>query len=160
MMRALTLAVLTLPILGLGGGIVSSEVVLRDATRWRIPITGYDPSDPLRGRYIRFQYVWQVAGSRRGCDRDDCRLCLQAGGGAVRIDPVGAVCTAAIDPRASGLSINYDSTNGQVRAGTRLWVSEAGAPALEAQLRGRPMVAVAKLTRGGQLIAERLAPAR
>lgn len=156
MLAALALA---LPVLGLAGTLIASEAALSGATVWRISITGYDPRDPLRGHYIRFQYTWNLAGRAPACaDMAACQLCLTDGGRAVTIEPQTAVCPAAVDPRASGLSVFPDG-RGQVTAATRLWVSEASAPALEADLRVRPMVAVARLTRSGRLVAERLEPA-
>lgn len=160
MMRSfVTLVALALPVVGLGGAIVAAEQAVRGASEWRIPITGYDPRDPLRGRYIRFQYAWRLAGPGRVCSDRTCRLCLEAGGRVVRFAAPGAACQAMVDPQASGLAV-FASDKGEVNAGTRLWVSEASAPGLETQLRARPMVAVARLTRAGRLLPVRLEPAQ
>lgn len=161
MRRAVLLAIaaVVLPVLGTVGGIAVQEVALAGATRWRIPITGYDPRDPLRGRYIVFRYDWAARGDPASCWSDaGCRLCLEDRGARVEAVPAGAACVAPVDPRASGLSVL--SNAGRITAGTRLWVSERRAPVLEAQLRNRPMVAVARLTDDGRLIAERIEPAR
>ena len=46
---------LALPLLVLGLGIVRGERAIRTGELWRFDIGGYDPRDPLRGRYLRFQ---------------------------------------------------------------------------------------------------------
>lgn len=152
-----------LPVAGLLGSIAVNQASLRNATEWRIPITGYDPRDPLRGHYVMFRYVWWAEGDYRLCkEGDDCRLCLENGGERVRIASKDSACAAPIDLAASGLRVNevQNADPARVTAAARLWVSEARAPLLERQLRSRPMVAVARLTSGGRLIADRLAPAR
>lgn len=160
--RPLILAAVTLPLLGTLGSIAAREAALRGATEWRIPITGYDPRDPLRGRYLAFRYVWTARGDPALCDRGACRLCLEEGGGRVLVTAPTIVCSAPVDPAASSLTIvrGVAAEPGRVSAAARLWVSESSAPALERRLRTRPMVAVARLTRDGRLVAERLEPAR
>lgn len=159
--RAIAALAIALPVVGLGVGIVATEAQLLGASEWRVPITGYDPRDPLRGRYIAFSYVWQAEGDARQCRSGGCVLCLEDGGARVRIEGSASRCPARIDPAVSGLSIETGSGDRltQVTAATRLWVSETRAPVLERQLQTRPMVAVARLTRGGRLLAERLEPA-
>ena len=160
--RLLTLVAVALPVAGTLGSIAVNEWSLRGATEWRIPIEGYDPRDPLRGRYIVFNYVWNVHGNVALCSsRDSCQLCLEAGGRDVLVTPIGQRCAAPIDPTASGLPLPRfaDVRTGVIRAPARLWISEARAPLLERQLRAGPMIAVARLTRGGRLMAERLEPA-
>lgn len=157
MRRLVTVIALALPVVGLGGAIIAAEQAVRGASGWRIPITGYDPRDPLRGRYIRFQYAWRLAGPGRACSDRTCRLCLEGGGRVVRFQTPGVACPAPIDPQASGLTV-FVASNGEINASARLWVSEASAPRLEAQLRAQPMVAVARLTRGGRLRPVRLEP--
>jgi hypothetical protein len=151
-----------LPTAGALLSVVLNETALRDATEWRIPITGYDPRDPLRGRYIAFRYDWLVSDGPVTCRPGECVLCLEQGGRAMRVAPRRAACAGRVDTEASGLSVSYSLEQGQARASaaTRLWVSESRAPALEESLRRRPMVAVARLTRGGRLVAQKLEPAQ
>ena len=151
-----------LPVAGSLASIAVREASLCDATEWRIPIAGYDPRDPLRGRYIAFRYAWRFEGDRKACgDGDDCRLCLEEGGARVLIRAEGAKCAAPIDLKASGLRIGgeFGSEADRLTATTRLWVSESRAPVLEGQLRVRPMIAVARLTTNGRLVPIRLEPA-
>ena len=163
MRRWLVLAAVALPVLGTLGGIAAQETALSGATVWRIPITGYDPRDPLRGRFIAFSYVWDARGDPAQCrNQAACQLCLEEGGTRVLITAKGASCPAPIDLAASGLALTrfVDVEPGRVRARARLWVSETRAPLLERQLRSMQMVAVTRLTRDGRLIADRLEPAR
>lgn len=163
MRRWLILAAVALPVMGTLAGIAVREQALRGATEWRIPVTGYDPRDPLRGHYIAFSYDWTVRGNPALCRRqEDCQLCLEATGGQVLVTAKGVRCAARIDLAASGITLTRFAQvdSGHIRAPARLWVSEASAPLLERQLREQPMVAVARLTRDGRLLAERLEPAR
>lgn len=153
---------LALPLAGMIGGIAAGQWGERDATLWRIPVEGADPRDPLRGRYIAFRYRWAVTGDAALCARDACALCLEDGGRAVRAVPRDAACPARIDPAASRLQTVYAAEIGgdatPLAVYSRLWVSEASAPALEAQLRSRPMRVVARLAPDGCLANLRLEP--
>lgn len=162
MRRRLALAAVLLPVLGTLGSIAAHQWALRDATVWRIPITGYDPRDPLRGHYLAFRYSWAARGDAALCDREGCRLCLEEGGARVLVARRDTACAAAIDPVASDLTILHGQGSGppRITAAARLWIPEARAPSLQEQLRTRPMIAVARLTRDGRLLAERLEPAR
>ncbi|WP_375427018.1 GDYXXLXY domain-containing protein [uncultured Sphingomonas sp.] len=157
------MAAAALPVAGSLGSIALREADLRDAIEWRIPIAGYNPRDPLRGRYITFQYIWSVEGDRRACGGgDDCRPCLEGRGERLRIAPEGASCAAPVDLKASGLRVANLSgvRTDPLTSTTRLWVSESRAPMLELQLRMRPMVAVARLSKTGRLTPIRLEPAK
>lgn len=152
MKRTWLAAALILPLAGLLASIGLQEVRLREATTWRIPITGYDPRDLLQGRYIQFSYAWTVEGDKKLCASGSCLLCLENGGTHARIvarDTPGD-CPAMVDPRLSGMDL-WDAS--------RIYVSETSAPKLEARLRKGPMVVVTKLTRDGRLVNERLEPA-
>ena len=162
MKRWMLAAALALPLAGLAAGVAWQENGARNASAWHIPVAGYDPRDPLRGRYINFRYVWTVSGPAHLC-RDGCDLCLEQGGRHVRVVVKGEQCPARIDPVASRIALIYApefGADGQpLAAMSRLFVSEASAPRLEALLRHGPMVVRARLTRGGRLINDRLEPA-
>jgi hypothetical protein len=163
MRRWLLVAALLLPLAGLVAGIVRQQVALDGATRWVIPITGHDPRDPLRGQYLRFAYAWQVDGDARGCDPPrGCALCLARRQGLVTatIAPPAAACLNRVDPRLSRIDISPGlGPRGQPGFSARIFVSEASAPRLEAQLRSGPMVVVARLAPDGRLMPERVEPA-
>lgn len=160
MTRPWTALALLLPLVALGAGIGGAEVGSRGATVWRIPITGYDPRDPVRGHHVNFRFDWRVAGPAHLCRRPGggCALCLEDGGASVRVVPAGAACAARIDPAASKLGLRYapEFAATPLAVTGRLYVSETSAPELEAMLRTYPAVVVARLTRGGRLIPDRL----
>ena len=161
-MRRLALALaLLLPLVALAAGIVAAERGARGATRWRIPVAGYDPRDPVRGHYVQFRYDWRVDGPAQLCRSPaDCALCLEDGGRAVRVVPHRLSCADRIDPAASRIALRYAPEFAATPLGaySRLYVSEASAPRLTALLRGGgPAVMEARLTRGGRLIPDRLA---
>lgn len=162
MKRWVLAATLMLPLAGLAAGIAWQQSGARGASEWRIPIAGYDPRDPLRGRFINFRYVWTVSGPAHLCRDGGCMLCLEQGGAHVRVIDRSQSCRWRIDPVASRIALSYapEFGDGQpLAAMSRLFVSEASAPRLEAQLRAGPMVVHARLTRDGRLINDRLEPA-
>ncbi len=160
MNRWMLAAALALPLAGLAVGIVMQETGERGATEWRIPIAGYDPRDPLRGRFIAFRYDWTVSGPAYLCRDGGCMLCLEEGGRHVRVIPRNGECPARIDPSMSRIALAYTpefAASGQpLAAMSRLFVSEASAPRLEALLRRGPMVVYVRLTRDGRLINDRI----
>lgn len=165
MKRALIAAALVLPIVGLAGSVAVHEAAFRGASDWRIPISGYDPRDPLRGNFIQFQYDWVVAGRAQLCARGSvCQLCLEREDEIVTarvVTPDEAVaCPARVDPVKSSMSLVYAPEPGgrELVAASRIFVSEASAPRLERQLMTVRMAVVARLTRDGRLVNERLEP--
>lgn len=173
MKRSLLAAALALPVIGLGVSITAREAALRSATEWRIPVAGYDPRDPIRGRYIQFGYAWRLAGNAPALCRTGvrCALCLEASGGAVTATyrTAGAICANRVDTAASAIDVvpvpvpvpGPIGVSGAVHPqfSSRIFVSEASAPRLDAMLRKQPMVVVARLTNGGRLVNQRLEPA-
>lgn len=162
MKRWVLAAALMLPIVGLAAGIALQETGARGASEWRIPVAGYDPRDPLRGRFITFRYVWSVSGPAHLCRDGGCDLCLEQGGRHVRVMPKAVHCPTRIDPRASRIALTYApefGADGQpLAAMSRLFVSERSAPRLEAMLRAGPMQMRARLTHDGRLINDALEP--
>ncbi len=159
MRRIALAAALLLPIACLALGVVGAERGARGATVWRIPVSGYDPRDPVRGHFVRFRYDWQVRGRAHLCrDAVACALCLEDDGRAVSVVPAKARCAARIDPAVSRLALRYapEFAATPLFAGAQIYVSEASAPRLTALLRDHPAVIVARLTRNGRLIPDRL----
>ncbi len=163
MTRWLLAAALALPVAGLAANIAWRGTEGRGATEWRIPVAGYDPRDPVRGHYVAFRYAWTVRGQPQLCRANSCALCLEDGGRAVRVVAKSASCPAKIDLAESRLAATYAPEFGgggqPLAVFARLFVSEASAPALEAQLRSRPMQVRARLTAAGRLINLALEPA-
>ncbi|MFN3370870.1 MAG: GDYXXLXY domain-containing protein [Sphingomonadaceae bacterium] len=164
MSRWLTALALLLPLVGLGAGIARQEAALDGATRWVIPIEGYDPRDPLRGQYLQFGYAWQTQGDAGRCATPaGCVLCLARRDGEVVATVAGPEtrCPDRVDPRLSRIEIRPGFAPDQRPAFTaRLFVSEARAPGLEAKLAEGPMAVVARLASDGRLIPDRVIPAR
>lgn len=164
MKRWLFLAALLLPLVGLGSGIWRNQAALGAAEEWRIPITGADPRDLLRGRFISFAYAWDVKGFAAECERPEgCQLCLERAGESVRavITPSGDRCPRRVDLGLSQISTRPPFREDEAIAFTsRIFVSEASAPLLEEQLRQGPMVVVAARTPDGRLVNRRIEPAR
>jgi hypothetical protein len=163
MKRWLLLAALLLPIIGLGSGIWRNQASLGQAELWRIPITGYDPRDPLRGRFITFAYDWQVKGFPEDCNRPEgCQLCLEQEGETVRavITASGVECASPVDLNLSQIDMRQPFREDDTLTFTsRIFVSEASAPTLEEQLREGPMIVVAARTPEGRLVNRRIEPA-
>jgi len=163
MKRWLLLAALLLPIIGLGTGIWRNQSALGQAELWRIPITGYDPRDPLRGRFIVFAYDWEVEGFPAECERPEgCQLCLEQADEAVRavITADGQKCPHPVDLALSQISLRQPFREEETATFTsRIFVSETSAPILEKQLRERPMVIIAARTPEGRLVNRRIEPA-
>ncbi len=152
-------AALLLPLLVLGHGIWRQQSNLSAAREWQIPISGYDPRDPLRGQYIRFTYDWELRGDRAACLAETgCNLCLSEEGGRVvaTVETAGAQCPSRVDTRISAMQASPSFPSGTVTFSSRLFVSETSAPALEAQLRERPMQVVAALGADGRLVNRRI----
>ncbi len=164
MKRWLLLAALLLPVIGLGTGIWRNQAALGQAELWRIPITGYDPRDPLRGRFIVFAYAWDVQGSAEQCEAPGgCQLCLEQAGDSVRaiITAKGESCPGRVDLDLSQISLRQPFREGETLAFTsRIFVSETSAPRLEQQLREGPMVVIGARTTDGRLVNRRIEPAR
>lgn len=152
-------AALILPFLVLGHGIWRYQSNLAAAGEWRIPISGYDPRDPLRGQYIRFTYDWELRGNSAPCLTEaGCNLCLTRERGHViaTVAEGAAKCPAFVDTRSSDMEALHSFPAGRVVFGSRTFVSETSAPGLEAQLREGPMEVVAALTPDGRLINRRI----
>lgn len=151
-------AALALPLIVLGHGIWRHQANLAAAQEWRIPISGYDPRDPLRGHYIRFAYDWELRGNGKPCLAEGCNLCLTQEGGRVvaTVETRAGQCEARIDTRASDMQASPSFPTGSILFTSRLFVSETSAPALEAQLREKPMQVVAALGRDGRLVNRRI----
>lgn len=163
MKRPLLLLALLLPLAGLAGSIAVRQTGLADASAWAIPIAGYDPRDPLRGRYIQFAYAWNVQGDATLCRNQSCDLCLSRSelGVTATIVPQGSVCAARVDLAASAIGVATGFRPEDPPSFTnRIFVSETSAPKLEAQLREQPMQVVAVLTKDGRLVNRRVEPAK
>ncbi len=183
MIRWLRLLALLGPVVALALLVGWRETELRGAAEWRIPVTGVDPLDQLRGRHLTVQLDWRLEGPVGDCTADGgCTLCLEQRAAAVvaRADTPGRACPARLETRRSRLTVwpgvPEAATPGPAEGGpaapapapppgpprfaATVFVPEARADAIDAALRdGQPTVLVARLTRSGRLVADRLEPA-
>lgn len=164
MKRVLFALALLLPLIGLGTSIATRQSPLADATQWDIPITGYDPRDPLRGRYIAFTYAWDVRGDPGTCKDAACALCLSREGVAIiaTMQPPETACPARVDLAASAIDVrpSFRDDNSPPSFASRIFVSETSAPELETMLREQPMQVLAMLTKDGRLVNRRIKAVR
>lgn len=156
--RIWLLLALLLPLVVLGGNIARQQFTLQGASVWRIPISGYDPRDPLRGHYVRFSYDWQLQGDAQSCLAGACELCLRHDGDTViaAVRTGGERCPARIDVVASGIAVQPLWPSRQLAFTSRIFVSEASAPAVRAELQRQPMQVVALIDGNGRLVNRRL----
>jgi hypothetical protein len=158
------IAALALPILALAVLIGQQERLLSRATVVNVPVSGVDPRDPLRGRYIVAQFDWDWSGEPvaptrfavvsgavcvladdqardQGRNQDRPRVRFLAGWKAG--DGSGADCRSIIKgrgwPKETGLPARFAPESLDAGGGlVHLFVSEERAPELERLLRARP----------------------
>lgn len=133
MIRALRLAAVLVPALGLAALWGTSDRTYRQGTEWEVPIQGYDPRDVLRGHYVEFAYDWP------GLDENEFigpeALCLE--GAAPRIDRAVVPARGAA-PCAHPLTADADAVYGlSALSRGRLYMGQDRALALEEELRNR-----------------------
>ncbi|EMD82728.1 GDYXXLXY domain-containing protein [Pacificimonas flava] len=169
MKPALLAAALLLPLVGTAAGIAANQIALSGASEWRIPVRGYDPRDPLRGRYAAFTYDWRLSGDPADCTGSSCQICLEGpppDGSTAVVQPDGAACAFPVRLAEGDFAVQYDRPLGGQRAAVavsvpaRVYLDERRAGAVDRMLREQPMVATVRLTRGGRLVAEDIVPAR
>lgn len=131
--RALAVAAsLALPVGLVAAMAGQAEWVLRGGTPVRVAITGYDPSDPIRGHYLRYQFDWEW--------EDDAptlpvaRLCVLSRSGLAIVRPLdpGEDCAVPVQlqpGRSHFLPVGVSD---------QLFIPEDKAKALQATLRDRP----------------------
>lgn len=181
MMRVLRAAALALPLVALVLLAGWRELELREAVEWRIPVSGVDPLDQLRGRFVLVRLDWTLEGPVATCGPDGagCALCLERKGADVvaKVGGLDSACPARVEPRRSRLDFlpalpapaparPPDAEAGPSPLPERqpgfvatVYLPEREADALDAALReGRPVELVARLTRGGRLVPQSLVP--
>ena len=95
--NALKIAVLALPIIVMTVLIGVHSHNRENGKEWRIPITVYDPIDPLRGHYLVFRYNWDWQEHMNvSCSGEECAVCLQEKTPSNPINPMVYMTTLAI----------------------------------------------------------------
>ncbi len=178
MKRVAVILTLLLPLVAFAVLFGLREAELREASTWQIPVTGADPLDQLRGRYAVVQLDWTLTGLPDACT-DGCTLCLEKKGTEVlaHVATEGAACPARLETKRSRIEPvrfrplprlgreedpplpGIEALPLPLRFRASVFVPEARADDIEARLNaGETMILVAKLTRTGRLMPERLEP--
>ncbi len=76
MQRRLLIIAVALPLVAIAAGIVRSELHRSRSRSWEFEISGYDPRDLLRGRYLRYRIELSRGNDIESCSGSDCCLCL------------------------------------------------------------------------------------
>jgi GDYXXLXY protein len=155
---ALPLA-LALPVVLLAGQWVQARFDAAEGVIWRIPVTGYDPHDMLRGHYVMLSHKWPGIAD----DAYPQGLCIK--GRAPNIDSVaelrysddnGEPLTDACD--AFVLSKGAYGMPDPLRV-TRLYTDRENAQRIEKQLaNGREGILVARIRPDGVIVPIRYEP--
>ncbi len=152
--KAIWIGVLALPVLALAAAWANTHHMAQQGMDWDVPVSGYDPRDPLRGHYIRYQYDWPFpkAAAKEGEEAQDfhsfetgpvCILGTSPAITSVRLTTEGKGeegCTSIVrynDWRES------DGEDGVYR--DRLYVPQAKAADMEAKLRDEKQQAIVRI---------------
>ncbi|MGB3470161.1 MAG: GDYXXLXY domain-containing protein [Erythrobacter sp.] len=134
-------AIMLVPLVGLGALWGWSDHLSRQGTDWEVEIEGYDPRDLLRGHYVEFSYDWPASEADRTAvrpfDPNPQFLCFY--GAAPKLDRVRKTDDPAEQsqcehPARADLSGVYGSSS---LARGRLYVGQDRAKEIERELRNR-----------------------
>lgn len=140
-----TLSILALifPLIYFSASIAYNITHKETASQWRIHITGYDPRDLLKGRYLRYRFDWNIAeGDSLSCDKfrkNDCCICLTEKTAGDKKYPKAKVmsCRRTKRRQCDGIA-RSESDNGNFNIGLRKYfVDERVATPLDRLLRRR-----------------------
>ncbi len=130
--RALGVAAsLALPVVLVAAMAGQAEWALRGGTPVRVPITGYDPSDPIRGHFLRYRFAWNWEGDPPGTEI--AALCVVSGRDNPVVRPVADDAGCALPIRLQPGSRSFQP----VGVSDALFVPEDKAPALQSALQDR-----------------------
>lgn len=146
MKTALKIFVIFLPVIIMGLLIASNIHNQKNGEQWRIPVTGYDPRDLLRGHYLTFRYDWnwrdkiqENKNERANCVGRECALCLQRSDEEIThiayVDSVenARQCDSFIKGRS--YNMNNFSISGGAYGLQRYYIPEKNARQLDQMLR-------------------------
>lgn len=152
--KAIWTALLALPVLALAGAWANTYRMAQQGIDWDVPVSGYDPRDPLRGHYIRYQYDWPVPKAAAKEGEEDVGFQPFQSGPVCIIGTSPAItsarliggskdeagCTSIVRPNEWRESDGEDGAHRD-----RLYVPQAKAAAMEAKLRDPDQQAVIRL---------------
>jgi hypothetical protein len=152
--KAIWIGALALPMLALAAAWANTHHMAQQGTDWDVPVSGYDPRDPLRGHYIRYQYDWPFP-----------EVAAKEGEEAVDFQPfeTAPVCLTGTSPNIATARLIKDSqdeagctsivrrndwaeSDGEDGAHRdRLYVPQAKAADMEAKLRDEKLQAIIRI---------------
>lgn len=141
----LKIAALLLPIVAMVLLIGAHSYNRENGTEWRIPVTGYDPRDLLRGHYLTFRYDWNwEKRMNTACSGKECALCVQEDMPSSSYNPkVYMTSLTAAEKQCGSFIQGYSHRINQFEIGTkegyglrRYYIPEAEARKLDRLLRG------------------------
>jgi hypothetical protein len=142
--NALKIVTLFLPVIVMALLIGMHSNNKESGNEWRIPVTGYDPRDLLRGHYLTFRYDWNWDDRMNvACSGQSCALCLQENGASGSYNPKVYVSMPEVGKKqCDGFIKGYSSRSRHFEIGTRegnglrrYYIPEADAGRLDALLR-------------------------
>jgi hypothetical protein len=134
MSRALRLAAVIFPVLGLAGLWATSHQTYQQGTEWEVPIEGYDPRDYLRGHYVEFRYDWPGIEERSVAPGG--KLCLEGRAPAITRVTAQSASANCDHPLRAPVVSNYGPD--ALRVG-RLYIGQERAAQLQQQLQNRDL---------------------
>lgn len=152
--KAIWIGTLALPVLALAAAWANTHHMARQGTEWDVPVSGYDPRDPLRGHYIRYQYDWPLPKASVSEGEDDIvfqpfdtgPVCIMGTSPAIAsarlikgsADETG--CVSIVRPNDWNESDGEDGAHSD-----RLYVPQAKAADMEAKLRDEKQQAIVRI---------------
>ena len=112
-------ALFALPLIGLVLTWATTHHHTTQGTEWDVPVTGYDPADPLRGHYIQFTYAWP---GQPTTNQQTASLCLEGQ------PPILANTKSAQSCQTPGSRLNTSPTPG------RLYIPQTSATQMQSRL--------------------------
>jgi uncharacterized membrane-anchored protein len=137
------MAVMVLPVLAMVLLIGVNVYNQSTGTYWRVPVTGYDPRDLLRGHYITFRYDWDIDNSHKV--RGESALCLSAASEGETFNPKAVLHSRPKAMESCSSYIIGEVTGSRFRIGagakrngdlTRFYIPEQHARMLDRMIRG------------------------
>ncbi len=152
--KAIWIGTLALPVLALATAWANTHHMAQQGTEWVVPVSGYDPRDPLRGHYIRYQYDWPLpkAAVKEGEEAmgfqpfETDPVCILGASPAIAsarlikgsADEAG--CVSIVRPNDWNESDGEDGAHSD-----RLYVPQAKAADMEAKLRDEKQQAIVRI---------------
>lgn len=151
---AIWIGTMALPVLALAAAWANTHRMAQQGVEWDVLVSGYDPRDPLRGHYIRYQYDWPLPKVAAKEDEEEMGFQPFLSGPVCLIGTSPAItsarliagstdekgCTSIVRPNSWRESDGEDGAHRD-----RLYVPQAKAADMEAKLRDETQQAVVRI---------------